>query len=102
MEYAGATHPALPQEEPAATSSRSTTVTLIPRSWRNHAVDRPTMPAPTTTTSRGARVADSMLIPRGWDMRDHVSCSTRTNSSGRVVPGDACTGTYAVPAGEAG
>src|SRR6202022_4982049 len=50
---AGAIHPALPQEAPAATPVRSTTVTETPRSCRNHAVDNPTMPAPTTIADRG-------------------------------------------------
>src|ERR1700733_3782783 len=50
---AGAIHPALPQEAPAATPTRSTTVTETPRSCRNHAVDNPTMPAPTTIADRG-------------------------------------------------
>src|ERR1700729_4182480 len=36
---AGAIHPALPQEAPAATPVRSTTVTATPRSCKNHAVD---------------------------------------------------------------
>ena len=49
----GAIHPALPQEAPAATPVRSTTVTSTPRSCKNHAVDNPTMPAPTTITDRG-------------------------------------------------
>src|SRR5271163_4746575 len=50
---AGAIHPAFPQEAPAATPVRSTTVTETPRSCRNHAVDNPTMPAPTTIADRG-------------------------------------------------
>src|SRR5271155_3028071 len=50
---AGAIQPALPQEAPAATPVRSTTVTETPRSCRNHAVDSPTMPAPTTIADRG-------------------------------------------------
>src|ERR1700744_1695598 len=50
---AGAIHPALPQDAPAATPVRSTTVTETPCSCRNHAVDNPTMPAPTTIADRG-------------------------------------------------
>src|ERR1700744_2945901 len=50
---AGAIHPALPQEAPAATPVRSTTVTETPCSCRNHADDSPTMPAPTTIADRG-------------------------------------------------
>src|SRR5271168_4066765 len=53
MLSAGAIHPALPQDAPAATTTRSTTVTATPRSCKNHAVDSPTMPAPTTTADRG-------------------------------------------------
>ena len=53
MVSAGEIHPALPQEAPAATPVRSTTVTSTPRSCRNHAVDNPTMPAPTTIADRG-------------------------------------------------
>src|SRR5574337_1395694 len=49
----GAIHPPLPQEAPAAASVRSTTVTSTPRSCKNHAVDTPTMPEPTTITDRG-------------------------------------------------
>ena len=50
----GVSQPALPHDEPAATPSRSRTVTSTPCSWRNQAVDRPTMPAPTTATRWGA------------------------------------------------
>ena len=50
----GVSQPALPQDDPAATPSRSMTVTSTPRSWRNQAVDSPTMPAPTTATRWGA------------------------------------------------
>src|ERR1700722_16513096 len=53
MLSAGAIHPALPQEAPAATPVRSTTVTETPCSCKNHAVDNPTMPAPTTIADRG-------------------------------------------------
>src|SRR6202030_167680 len=53
MLNAGAIHPALPQEAPAATPVRSATVTETPCSCRNHAVDNPTMPAPTTIADRG-------------------------------------------------
>src|SRR3954468_13272208 len=49
----GVSQPALPQDAPAATPSRSMTVTSTPRSWRNQAVARPTMPAPTTATRCG-------------------------------------------------
>src|SRR3984885_8111371 len=49
---AGAIHPALPQEAPAATPVRSTTVTETLCSWRNHAVANPTMPAHTTIADR--------------------------------------------------
>ena len=49
----GVSQPALPHDEPAATPSRSRTVTSTPCSWRNQAVDRPTMPAPTTATRWG-------------------------------------------------
>src|ERR1700745_4230772 len=49
---AGAIHPALPQEAPAATPVRSTTVTDTPCSCRNNAVDNPTMAAPTTGPDR--------------------------------------------------
>src|ERR1700761_9138519 len=55
---AGAIHPALPQEAPAATPTRSITVTAISRSCRNHAVDKPTMPAPTTIAERGSPITD--------------------------------------------
>ena len=55
---AGAIHPALPQEAPAATPVRSTTVTETPRSCRNHAVDNPTMPAPTTIADRGSSITN--------------------------------------------
>ena len=64
----GVSHPALPQDEPAATPSRSRTVTSTPCSWRNQAVDRPTMPAPTTATRWGAGrpAAVRGAIRRGW------------------------------------
>jgi hypothetical protein len=39
---------------PAATPSRSTTVTSTPRSRRDYAVESPTIPAPITTAVRGA------------------------------------------------
>src|SRR6478609_6226363 len=51
----GVSQPALPHEDPAATPSRSRTVTSTPCSWRCHAVARPTMPAPTTIAVLGAR-----------------------------------------------
>src|SRR4051794_38237250 len=50
----GVSQPALPHDAPAATPSRSMTVTSTPRSWRNHAVARPTIPAPTTAMRWGA------------------------------------------------
>src|SRR5688500_4660484 len=53
MARPGESQPALPQDAPAATPSRSTTVTSTPRSCRNQAVDRPTTPAPITTAVRG-------------------------------------------------
>ena len=37
----GVSQPALPHDDPAATPSRSMTVTSTPRSWRNQAVDEP-------------------------------------------------------------
>lgn len=48
MVLPGASHPALPQEEPAATPMRSITSTSCPYSCRRHAVARPVMPTPTT------------------------------------------------------
>src|SRR6266403_2451999 len=45
--------PALPYEHPSPGSSRSTSVTLVPRRSSCHAVQTPTMPAPTTTASLG-------------------------------------------------
>src|SRR5690606_40706201 len=53
MASPGDSQPAFPHDAPAATPSRSTTVTSTPRSWRNQAVDKPTTPAPTTTAVRG-------------------------------------------------
>src|SRR5690554_4902441 len=50
---AGAIHPALPQDAPALTPVFSRTVTSTPRSCRNHAVERPTIPAPMMTTCEG-------------------------------------------------
>src|ERR1700757_1462091 len=58
MLSAGAIHPALPQEAPAPTPVRSTTLTETPRSCRNQAVDNPTMPAPTTIADRGSTITD--------------------------------------------
>ena len=52
----GAIHPALPQDAPAATPVRSTTETSTPRSCKNHAVDNPMLPAPTTIADRGPPV----------------------------------------------
>jgi hypothetical protein len=48
----GAIHPALPQEAPAGTPVRPATAIVMPRSCKDHAVDNPTMPAPTTITDR--------------------------------------------------
>src|ERR1700757_4858862 len=45
---AGASHPGFPRAGPAATPVRSTTVTDTPPSCRNHAVENPARPAPTT------------------------------------------------------
>src|SRR5271155_5947909 len=83
---AGAIHPAFPQEAPAATPVRSTTVTETPRSCRNHAVDNPTMPAPTTIADRG-RIrwmsaiknlpSDAVVVHGGADTRSLPSTLLR-------------------------
>jgi hypothetical protein len=64
----GAINPALPHEAPPATPARSTTVTSTPRSCRNQAVDKPTMPPPTTIADPGpgwlrSAVTTSAVIP---------------------------------------
>src|SRR4051812_48774470 len=54
----GVSQPAFPHEAPAATRSRSYTGTRTLLSCRNQAVASPTIPAPTTATSRGAPARD--------------------------------------------
>src|SRR5580658_10345964 len=83
---AGAIHPALPQEAPAATPVRSTTATETPCSCKNHAVDNPTMPAPTTIADRG-RIrwmsaiknlpSDAVVVHGGADARSLPSTLLR-------------------------
>src|SRR5690606_12756622 len=49
MAFPGVSQPAFPQDDPAATPLRSTTVTSTPCCWRCQAVASPSIPAPTTT-----------------------------------------------------
>ncbi|GAB2606942.1 hypothetical protein GCM10027067_18050 [Pseudactinotalea suaedae] len=65
----GVSQPAFPQDDPAATLSVSTTVTSSPARRRCHAVESPTMPAPTTTAEvgvgRGRRMSPSCMLDSG-------------------------------------
>src|SRR5579875_2528405 len=78
---AGEMKPALRHEEPAPAWRRSTTSTSTPCSCSDQAHDRPTIPAPTTTTRRTpGRPSTAPVMPAS---SSRLRCSGRRASRGR-------------------